>query len=477
MPTNSSYDAVVIGAGPNGLAAAITLAEAGQRVVVLEANETAGGGVRSLGLTEPGFVHDFGAAVFPLGLGSPFFKRLPLERYGLRWIHPDVPLAHPLDGGRAALLHRSVEATAAGLGRDGAAYRRLFEPLAAAWPKLAEEILQPLVHLPHHLPALAGFGLRAILPIQTLADLAFHDEPARALWAGSAAHAALPFSAVGGSAFGLVLGALGHRVGWPIPEGGAQAITDALVAHLAALGGEVVTGERVERLDDLPAARAVLADVSPETLLVLAGDRLPDRYRSALEGWQRGPAAFKLDYALDGPIPWANPDCARAATVHLGGTLEEIAASEQAAADGRPDPNPYVLLAQPSLFDPTRAPEGKHTVWAYSHVPLGSTVDVTATIEAQIERFAPGFRDRVIARSVLPPAALERHDANLVGGDIFGGSQDLWQVAARPVLSPNPYETGVPGLYLCSSSTPPGGGVHGMCGYNAAQSALRDVFA
>ncbi|MEP0545701.1 MAG: NAD(P)/FAD-dependent oxidoreductase [Rhodothermales bacterium] len=477
MPTNSSYDAIVIGAGPNGLAAAITLAEAGQRVVVLEANETAGGGVRSLPLTKPGFVHDFGAAVFPLGLGSPFFKRLPLERYGLRWIHPDMPLAHPLDGGRAALLHRSVEATAAGLGRDRAAYRRLFEPLAAAWPKLAEEILQPLVHLPRHLPALAGFGLRAILPIQTLADLAFHDEPARALWAGSAAHAALPFSAVGGSAFGLVLGALGHRVGWPIPEGGAQAITDALVAHLTALGGEVVTGERVTDLVDLPATRAVLADVSPETMLMLAGDRLPARYRSALEGWQRGPAAFKLDYALDGPIPWANPDCARAATVHLGGTLEEIAASERAAADGRPDPNPYVLLAQPSLFDSTRAPGGKHTAWAYSHVPLGSTMDVTATIEAQIERFAPGFRDRVIARNVLPPAALERHDANLVGGDIFGGSQDLWQVAARPVFRPNPYETGVPGLYLCSSSTPPGGGVHGMCGYNAARSALRDVFA
>jgi phytoene dehydrogenase-like protein len=470
-------DAVVIGAGPNGLAAAITLAEAGKRVVVFEANETAGGGVRSLALTEPGFVHDFGAAVFPLGIGSPFFQRLPLHRYGLRWIHPDVPLAHPLDGGRAVLLHRSIEETAAGLGRDGANYRRLIAPVVSAWPKLVGEVLQPLVHVPRHPLALAGFGLRALLPIRALADLAFRDEPARALWAGTAAHAALPFSALGSASFGLVLMAAGHRVGWPIPEGGAQAVTDALVAHLRTLGGEVVLGERVEDMDDLPSARAVLADVSPKSLLALAGERLSDDYRSALEGWRRGPAAFKLDWALDGPIPWANPDCARAATVHLGGSFEKIEASEQAVADGQIPANPYVLLAQPSLFDPMRAPEGKHTVWAYGHVPNGSTVDVTESIEAQIERVAPGFRDCVIARSVLSPAALERHDANLVGGEVFGGAQDLWQVAARPVLRPDPYRTGAPGLYLCSSSTPPGGGVHGMCGVHAARSALRDVFA
>ena len=438
MLMTANVDAIVIGAGPNGLAAAITLAEAGKRVVVFEANATAGGGVRSLELTEPGFVHDFGAAVFPLGLGSPFFRRLPLERYGLRWIHPEVPLAHPLDGGRAVLLHRSIEETAAGLGRDGAAYRRLFGPLAEAWPKIAGEVLQPMVHVPRYPIALANFGLRAILPIRALADLAFRDEPARALWAGTAAHAALPFSAPGGSAFGLVLTALAHRVGWPIPQGGAQAITDALVAHFEALGGEVVTGERVDDLSGLPAARAVLADVSPGALLRLAGDLLPSGYRKALERWRRGPAAFKLDYALDEPIPWANPDCARAATVHLGGTFEEIEASERAVAEGRVPASPYVLLAQPSLFDPARAPEGKHTAWAYGHVPLGSTVDVAEAIEAQIERFAPGFRDLILARHTTSAAELEAYNANYVGGDIGAGSNEGLRLLMRPMLSRSP---------------------------------------
>ncbi len=473
----STYDAVVVGTGPNGLAAAITLAEAGKRVVVFEANETAGGGVRSMALTEPGFVHDFGAAAFPFGLGSPFFQRLPLERFGLRWVHAPVPLAHPLDGGRAVLCHRSIAETSAGLGRDGDRYQKLFEPIVAAWPKLAAEILQPLVHIPRHLPTLAGFGLRALLPIRALADLAFRTEEARALWAGTAAHATLPFSAPASSAAGLVLQTLAHRVGWPHPQGGAQALTDALVAYLESLGGEVVTGERIEALDDLPDARAVLLDVSPEALLKLAGDRLPKRYSRALRRFEHGPAAFKLDYALDGPIPWANPNCALAGTVHLGGTFEEIEASEREVAEGRVPASPYVLLTQPSLFDGSRAPEGKHTVWAYGHVPNGSAVDATASIESQIERFAPGFQDRVIARNVLPPATLQRYDANLVGGDVVGGAQDLGQVAARPVLSSDPYRTGVPGLYLCSASTPPGGGVHGMCGANAARSALRDVFA
>lgn len=475
--SGARYDAVVIGAGPNGLAAAVTLAEAGLRVVVLEANATAGGGVRSLPLTEPGFVHDFGAAVFPLGVGSPFFRRLPLERYGLRWIHPDVPLAHPLDGGRAALMHRSLDETAGRLGRDGANYRRLFAPLVRAWPKLGGEVLGPVLHVPKHLLALGRFGLPALLPAKALAGLLFRDDLARALWAGTAAHAALPFSAPASSAVGLVLQTLGHRVGWPIPRGGAQALTDALVAHLGTLGGEVVTGERVESLDDLPEARAVLLDVAPEALLRIAGERLDAGYRESFRTFRRGPSVFKLDYALDGPIPWASPDCARAATVHLGGMLEEIADAEAAVAEGRVHPRPYVLLAQPSLFDPTRAPEGKHTAWAYAHLPFGSEADYTEAIEAQIERFAPGFRERVIARHALTPAALERHDANLVGGEIFGGAQDLAQVVARPRWSLRPYRAGAPGLYLCSASTPPGGGVHGMCGANAARAALRDAFA
>lgn len=472
-----SYDAVVVGAGPNGLAAAITLAEAGLRVVVLEANETAGGGVRSMSLTEPGFVHDFGASVFPLGVGSPFFGRLPLERYGLRWIHPEAPLAHPLDGGRAALMLRSLGETARHLGRDGANYRRLFVPLVRMWPKLGGEVLGPVLHVPRHPLALGRFGLRALFPAKALADLLFRDDLARALWAGTAAHAAQPFSAPGSAAIGLVLQTLGHRVGWPVPQGGAQALTDALVAHLGTLGGEVVTGERVESLDDVPAARAVLLDLAPEALLRIAGDRLDDGYRKALRTFRRGPSVFKLDYALDGPIPWASPDCARAATVHLGGTLEEIAEAEAAVAEGRVHPRPYVLLAQPSLFDSTRAPAGKHTAWAYAHLPFGSGADYTDAIEAQIERFAPGFRDRVIARRALSPEALERHDANLVGGEVFGGAQDLAQVVARPRLSLRPYHTGTPGLYLCSASTPPGGGVHGMCGAHAAHAALRDVFA
>ncbi len=476
MTERRDYDAVVVGAGPNGLAAAVTLAEAGLRVVVLEANATAGGGVRSLALTEPGFVHDFGAAVFPFGLGSPFFRRLPLERYGLRWIQPDLPLAHPLDGGQAALMHPSLAQTAEHLGPDGSRYRRLLASTVRNWPKLADEILGPVLHVPRHLVTLGRFGLPALLPASAVAAL-FRTEEARALWAGCAAHAALPFSAPASAAVGLVLLAVGHRVGWPVPQGGAQALTDALVAHLATLGGEVVTGERVEAWSDLPPARAVLMDTAPETLLRVAGDRLPEGYRASLRRFERGPAVFKLDYALGGPVPWENADVARAATVHLGGTFEEIAEAEAAVAEGIVHPRPYVLLAQPSLFDPTRAPEGRHTLWAYAHLPFGSTADYADAIEAQIERFAPGFRERVIARSTLTPADLERRNANLVGGDIFGGAQHLAQLIARPRLRPQPYRTGAPGLYLCSASTPPGAGVHGMCGVRAAEAALRDVFA
>ena len=471
------YDAVVVGAGPNGLAAAIRLAESGRRVVVFEANEAAGGAVRSLSLTLPGFVHDFGAAVFPLGKGSPFFERLPLAAHGLHWIQPDVPLAHPLDGGRAVLLHRSLERTAAGLGRDGERYYRLVAPLVRSWPALRSEILRPVLHVPRHPLPLARFGLRALVPPGPLAQAVFRDAPAKALWAGVAAHAGRPFTSVGSSAFGLVLHALAHRVGWPIPRGGAQSITDALVGHLRSLGGTLVTSERIGRLGDLPPFGAALLDVAPRTLLRIAGDRMPGRYRRRLAAFRHGPGAFKIDWALDAPIPWANADVARAATVHLGGTLDEIAASERATAEGRVPAAPYVLLAQPSLFDPSRAPEGQHTAWAYVHVPNGSTADMTDAIEEQVERFAPGFRDRILARHTFSPAEMEAADANLVGGDVFGGSHALGQLIARPVLSPSPYRTPVPGVYLCSASTPPGGGVHGMCGFHAAETALEDVFA
>lgn len=476
MAAPPPLDAVVVGAGPNGLAAAIRLAEEGLRVRVYEANPTAGGAVRSLPLTRPGFVHDFGAAVFPLGLASPFFRRLPLEEHGLSWIHPEVPLAHPLDGGRAAFLHRSLPETASLLGRDGRAWHRLLGPIVRDWPKLEGEILGPLLHIPRHPLALARFGIPALLSARLLATRAFRDEPARALWAGIAAHSGLPFSAAGGSAFGLTLAALGHHVGWPIPKGGAQTLTNALVAHLLALGGDIVTGHRVERLSALPPSRAVLLDVVPKTVLKIAGEALPEGYRRALRRFRHGAGTFKVDWALRAPIPWANPDVGRAGTVHLGGTLDEIAASEDAMGSGRISSRPYVLLAQPSLFDPSRAPDGFHTAWAYCHVPNGASADMTAAIEAQVERFAPGFRDTILARHTAGPLELEAADANLVGGDVSGGANRLGQVLARPVLQPTPYRTPLDGVYLCSASTPPGGGVHGMAGAQAAETALRDRF-
>lgn len=467
-------DAVIVGAGPNGLAAAVVLAEAGWRVLVFEANETVGGAARSGALTRPGFVHDLGSAVHPLAVASPLFRRLPLAQYGLEWVRPEVPLAHPLDGGRAVLLHQSLDETAAGLGTDGAAYRRLFGPLVRDWPALEHEVLGPLLRVPRRPLALARFGLQAIRSARGLAEASFETAPARALFAGLAAHSGLALDAPATASFGLVLSILAHRVGWPFPRGGAQALTDALAAHLRALGGRIVTGARVDAVDALPPARAVVLDVTPRQLLRLAGHRLPARTRRALEGYRYGPGAFKVDWALDAPIPWANPPCARAGTLHLGGTLEEIAESEKAVADGRPPERPYVLLAQPSRFDPTRAPAGQHTAWAYCHVPNGSTADMTAPIEAQVARFAPGFQGRVLDRAVATPADLERMNANLVGGDVNGGAQGLGQMVARPVFGPTPYRL-ARGLYLCSASTPPGGGVHGLCGFHAARAVLRDA--
>ena len=471
--TRRAYDALVVGAGPNGLAAACVLARAGRRVLVIEAEERVGGGVSSAPLTLPGFTHDLGSAVHPFGVASPVFRSLGLERYGLRWVQPPTPLAHPLDGGRVVTLERSVRATAAAMGRDRAPYYRLMAPLARWGGRIHPLLLDPL-RLPAHPVAAARFGLRALWPAALLARALFREEAAPALLAGLAGHSFLPLEAPLSAAPALVLGALGHAVGWPIPCGGAQAIADALAACLRAHGGEISTGWRVASLDELPPAPAVLLDVAPRQLVAIAGDRLPAGYRRRLARFRRGPGVFKLDYALDGPVPWANPACARAATLHLGGTLEEIAAAERAPHRGEHAARPYVLVAQPSLFAPTRAPEGRHTLWAYCHVPGGSAVDMTAAIEEQIERFAPGFRARVLARSAMDCAAMEAWNANLAGGDISGGLPDWRQLLTRPTLSLRPHRTPAPGLYLCSSSTPPGPGVHGVCGAHAARAALAD---
>lgn len=465
----SGHDAVVVGAGPNGLSAAIALAQSGLRVIVFEAAERAGGGLRSEQLTLPGFVHDVCSAVHPLALSSPFFRRLRLEEKGLEWVFPPVPLAHPLDDGSAVLLHRSVRETAENLGRDAAGYRELVAPWAENWEALAEALLRPLPLPPRPL-AFVRFGLHALRSAATAARR-FEGERARALLAGLAAHSMLPLERALTAGFAWVLATSAHAVGWPLAAGGSQAIADALVACLRELGGEVVTGRFVSSLAEIPAARLVLFDLTPRQLLALAGERLPPRFRRRLERYRYGAGAFKVDWALAEPIPWRAAECRLAGTVHLGGSFAEIAASERAAWEGRIAERPFVLLVQPSLFDPRRAPPGKHTAWAYCHVPNGSTVDMLARIEAQIERFAPGFRDCVIARSALSPAELQRHNPNLVGGDINGGAATLAQAFLRPTW--RLYSTPAKGLYLCSASTPPGGGVHGMCGYFAALAALR----
>lgn len=472
--TVERYDAVVVGSGPNGLAGAVTLARGGWSVLVREAHGTIGGATRSAELTLPGFLHDVCSAVHPLGVGSPFFRDLPLEQHGLEWIQPHAHLAHPFDDGPPAVLEPSVGATGRWLGADAEAYGRLVEPFVQEWSSLVREVLAPL-HLPRHPLLLSRYALCGLRSARGLAVRRFQTDRARSLFAGIAAHSGVELTRSPTAAFGLLLSAAAHAVGWPVARGGSQRIADALASFLVSLGGAIEVGAPVRSLDDLPPTRAVLLDVTPRQVLEIAGKRLPNRYRRALERFRYGVGVFKIDWALTEPIPWKSAECRRAGTVHLGGGLNEIVSAERAPWKGEHAERPFVLLGQPSLVDATRAPTGRHTAWAYCHVPNGSTLDMSAKVEDQVERFAPGFRDVILARHAMTAADLERHDSNLVGGDIAGGVMDLRQLFFRPAVRRVPYATSVPGVYICSASTPPGGAVHGMCGYYAALAAMRQM--
>jgi len=471
MSPRHSYDAVVVGSGPNGLAAAIVFAQTGRSVLVLEAQPTIGGGARSAALTLPGFMHDICSAVYPMAVGTEFLPSLPLAQHGLRWIQPPAAMAHPFDDGPPALLETSIERTGATLGRDADAYAELLRPFVKRWNVLAADAIAPL-HLPRHPVLMAHFGLDALRSARALARAKFRGERARGFFAGLATHSVMPLTDVATASIALVLGAVAHRAGWPIPAGGAQSVADALASYLRSLGGEIVTDSRVASLSDIPDARTILLDLSPRGALAIAGDRFSSGYRSALERYQHGSGVCKVDWALSAPVPWRHTECATAGTLHLGGTLAEIVASEAAAPRGEHAEKPFVLAAQPSLFDASRAPAGTHTLWGYCHVPYGSSVDMSDRIENQIERFAPGFRDCILERRVMRASELALHNANLHGGDIIGGANTLRQLFFRPVVRRVPYETSIKGVYLCSASTPPGGGVHGLCGMYAARAAL-----
>ena len=467
----TSFDAVVVGAGPNGLAAAVRIAEAGHAVLVVEAADTIGGGCRTAALTLPGFTHDVCAAVHALGVDAEPLSAAHLGVHAPQWSRPDVPLAHPLDGGRAALQYRSIDDTANGLGIDGDAWRRLLQPLVDRWDDVRAELMRPVLHVPSHPLLLARFGVHALQPATWTAGR-FRTEGAAALFGGSAAHAMLPLSRPFTTAFGLLLGASAHASGWPVATGGSQHVVDGLAARLVELGGEIRTGVRVESIEQLPPHRVALFDTNPGQLADIAGEALPARHRARLRRFRHGPGAFKVDYALDGPMPWTNPDCHRAGTLHVVGSFAELVRAEADVAASRMPERPFVLAVQASVCDPTRAPDGRHTLWAYAHVPHGHTGDATAAIERQLERFAPGFRDRVLARHVRTPAELHDDNANYVGGDIAGGAHTGAQLLFRPTIGWRSYVTPNPAILLCSASTPPGAGVHGMCGWNAAGAAL-----
>jgi phytoene dehydrogenase-like protein len=466
--------AIVVGAGPNGLAAAVALAQAGVEVTVLEAASSPGGGARSAELTVPGLVHDVCSAIHPFGVASPFLRALPLADHGLQWRWPDVELAHPLDGGRAGVLVRSIEETARGLGPDGKRWERLIGPVAARFDDVAAEVFRPLLHVPAHPVTLARFGLRALAPATVLVRRWETDE-ARGILAGIAAHAIQPLSRPTTGGIGVLLGASAHAIGWPVAEGGSQAVTDALCSLLTSLGGRIETGVTVASLADLPPADVTMLDLAPAAAARVAGDRMPARVQRAYRRWRHGPAAFKLDLAVEGGVPWINEACRRAGTVHVGGTIEEIDLAEREVHEGRMPERPFVLVGQQYLADPSRSQGDVHPVWTYAHVPHGYDGDATDAILDQLERFAPGTRDRIVGQHHRGPFELEAYDANYVGGDIASGAADPRQVVLRPRATLHPYETGIPGVYLCSAATPPGAGVHGMCGANAAASALREL--
>ena len=475
--SENAYDAVIIGSGPNGLAAGITLAREGLRVLILEGRDTPGGGMRTAELTLPGFLHDVCSAVHPMAMLSPFLSTLPLAKFGLEWAHPDILLAHPLDGGRAAAMWRSVEETARRLpGNDGQRWKSLMGPLVPGAAGLFGDLLGPLPLLPKHPLDLVRFGLSAMRSATGLASGKFKSEEAQALFAGNAAHSFLPLNNNFTAAVGMALGLAGHAGGWPVARGGTGEITKALTRYFEALGGEIRCGVEVKDVRELPPVDAILFDTGPRATARIAGPWLPPGYRRRLERYRYGPGIFKMDYALSGPVPWTNPLCRQAGTVHVGGTMAEIAEAERETWQGRSSSKPFVLVAQQSLCDPTRAPAGQHTLWAYAHVPSGSSQDFSDIITSQIERFAPGFRDVILARHVMNPGAVEAYNANNIGGDVIGGAMDLTQLFTRPVARWNPYTTPHSKIFHCSSSTPPGAGVHGMCGYHAARTVLKKVF-